>query len=181
MPAISDREGGDADEERTLAVIASPAINPGWLRWFRPGDSAMPARYYLQKSVNEKLKTRVSPKLLWNVRRNRPHDLALYFVPENLLGAIWLELAEVINGNKPLRQCAACKTWIVISTEGVGNRSNRFTCSNACRMKIYYQRKLEARRLRQQGLSVKQIAKSLGANAERVRLWVGPKGTGLPR
>jgi hypothetical protein len=168
----------ETGDQRTLATIASSTQNSEWLRWFRAGDCIMPARYYLQKVVNEKLKNRVSPKLLWNVARNRPLDLALYFVPENLLGVAWLQFAEVINGNKPIRQCAACKGWIVISTEGTGNRSNRSTCSNACRMKVYYGRQLKARELSERGLSIKQIAKSLRADEQSVHSWVGSKNSG---
>ena len=164
-----DPEIGDL---RTLARIATPLENSEWLKRFRAGDCIMPARYYLQKTINEQLKNRVSPKLLWNVQRNRPHDLALYFVPENLLGVAWLQFAEVINGNKPIRQCAACKSWIVVSTEGAGKRSNRSTCSNACRMKVYYDRQLKARELRDESLSVKQIAKSLGTTEKSVRSWL---------
>jgi hypothetical protein len=176
--ANSFGEEADTGELRTLAVIASRAHNSEWLRWFRAGECAMPARYYLQQSVNEKLRNRVSPKLLWNVPRSRPQDLALYLVSDNLLGAVWLQFAELINGNKPLRRCAACQSWIVISTEGTGRRSNRSTCSNACRMKIYEQRKKEAQRLRQQGLSAREIARLLRADQERVRKWIAATRTG---
>ena len=170
MPSGGSADTNAADKQRL--VIASTLINPEWLKLFRYGDREMATRYYLQSWVNEKLKHRVSPKLLWNVRHNRPHDLALYFVPEDLLGAVWLQFAEVINGNRPLRQCATCKTWIVISPEGIGKRSNRFTCSNACRMKVYYGRQMEARRLDRLGLSIREIAKILKADHQRVRQWV---------
>jgi hypothetical protein len=123
----------------------------------------MPARYYLQRIVNQHLKSAASPQLRWNVKRHRPHDLALFFVPGNLLGLMWLQLAEAINGNRQYRRCAGCKTWIVISRATVGSRSSRFTCSNACRMKVCYGRKLEARRLHQQGLGVAEIAARLKA------------------
>ena len=91
----------------------------------------MPAKYYLQKTVNENLRNRVSPQLLWNVRRNRPRGLALFFVPQSLIGLMWLQLAQAVNGNKQYRQCLACKTWMLISRETAGKRSSRFSCSNA--------------------------------------------------
>lgn len=40
----------------------------------------------------------------------------------------------------------------------------RFTCSNACRMELYYRRKIEAHQLRGQGLTLKEIANSLHVN-----------------
>jgi hypothetical protein len=165
-------ENNGEDAFRTIAAIASEALNPEWLKLFRVGDCLMPAKYYLQKVVNQHLKTRVSPQLLWNVRSNRRDNLSLFFVPRNLLGLMWLQLAEAINGNRQYRQCVACKTWMVISHEGVGSRSSRFTCSDACRMKVYYGRKVEARRLHQQGLSVREIAQRLSAAQQKVRGWV---------
>jgi hypothetical protein len=133
----------DDDTLRSIAVIASTRLNSEWLKLFRVGDCQMPGKYYLQKTVNEHLKNRVSPHLLWNVRRNRPHSLGLFFVPENLLGLMWLQLAQAINGNKQYRQCLACKTGMLLSRETEGNRSSRFTCS--CRMKVYTAAKPGAR------------------------------------
>ena len=158
---------------RTLALIASAGINSEWLKYFRPGDCLMPAKYFLQRIVNEHLKGMTSPRLLWNVRRGRPHDLALFFVPENLLGVMWLQLAEAINGNRRYKRCPGCRTWIVISHESIGSRSGRSTCSNACRMKLYYGRKLEARQLQQAGLTLDQIARRLKADRKSVRNWIG--------
>jgi len=153
-------------------VIASAELNSEWLKLFRVGDCLMPAKYYLQKTVNENLRNRVSPQLLWNVRRNRPHGLALFFVPQSLIGLMWLQLAQAVNGNKQYRQCLACKTWMLISRETAGKRSSRFSCSNACRMKVYYGRIVQARDLRRQGLSVRQIAGRLTADEQAVRRWI---------
>jgi len=166
------RTDDKTDDLRTFAVIASKTHNPEWLRCFRVDDCLMPAKYYLQRNVNQQLKTRVSPQLLGNVRRNRPDTLALFFVPQSLLGLMWLQLAEAVNGNRGYRQCSACKTWMVISPEGSGQRSSRFTCSNACRMKVYYGRIVEAQRLAQQGRSIPEIAQRLNTTHEKVRGWI---------
>ena len=40
-------------------------------------------------------------------------------------------------------------------------------------MKVYYGRIVQARDLRRQGLSVRQIADRLGADAQAVRSWIG--------
>jgi hypothetical protein len=157
---------------RELAVVASRLISPQWLKLFRPGDRILPARYYLQKTVNEALLNRVSPRLLWNVKRGRPRNLGLYFVPTNLLGVMWLQFAEAIVGTRSFRQCSACKTWIVISRAEEGSRSSRLTCSTACRMRLYYRRQSEARRLRGKGIPVTEIARRLSAKPEKVRRWI---------
>jgi hypothetical protein len=173
-PAPSRRLADDdiKDELRTIAVIASRRLNSEWLRLFRIGDCLVPARYYLQHVVNQHLTGATSPQLRWNVKRHRPHGLALFFVPRNLLGVMWLQLAEAINGNRQYRRCAGCRTWIVISRAAVGSRSSRITCSNACRMKVYYGRKLEARRLHHKGLAVTEIAARLKAGRLTVRGWI---------
>ena len=157
---------------REIAVIASQLISPEWLKFFRGGDRILPARYYLQKTVNEVLLNQVSPRLLWNVKRGHPRSLGLYFVPTNLLGLMWLQLAEAIVGTRSFRQCTACKTWIVISRAKEGSRSSRFTCSTACRMRLYYRRQTEARRLRGKGIPVTEIARRLSAKPEKVRRWI---------
>jgi transposase-like protein len=162
----------DDNTRRSIAVIASAQSNPQWLKLFRVGDCLMPAKYYLQKTVNEHLRNRVSPQLLWNVRRSRPHSLALFFVPLSLIGLMWLQLAQAVNGNQQYRQCLACKTWMLISREAAGNRSSRFSCSNACRMKVYYSRIIQARNLSRQGLSIRQIAGRLAADKQAVRRWI---------
>jgi hypothetical protein len=157
---------------REIAVIASQLISPEWLKLFRGGDRILPARYHLQKTVNEALLNRVSPRLLWNVKRGRPKNLGLYFVPTNLLGVMWLQFAEAIVGTRSFRQCSACKTWIVISRAEEGSRSSRFTCSTACRMRLYYRRQTEARRLFGKGIPVTEIARRLSAKPEKVRRWI---------
>jgi hypothetical protein len=157
---------------REIAVIASQRTSPEWLKFFRSGDRILPARYYLQKTVNEALLNRVSPRLLWNVKRGLPRSLGLYFVPTNLLGLMWLQFAEAIVGTRSFRQCSACKTWIVISRAKEGSRSSRFTCSTACRMRLYYQRQADARRLRGKGIPVTEIARRLSAKPEKVRRWI---------
>ena len=163
--------GNREDDLRTLAVIASKAHNPEWLRFFHAGDCVRPAQYYLQKIVNERLKTHVSPQLLWNLKGDRPDKLGLFFAPQSLLGLMWFQLAEAINGNRTYRQCSTCKTWMVISPESVGKRSSRLTCSDACRMKVYYGRMVKARHLARQGLSAPEIARKLGTTSDTVHGW----------
>jgi hypothetical protein len=159
----------DDDTRRSFAVIASARLNSEWLKLFRVGDCLMPAKYYLQKTVNDNLRNRVSPQLLWNVRRSRPDGLALFFVPQSLIGLMWLQLAQAVNGNRQYRRCLACKTWRLISRETAGKRSSGFSCSNAGRIKVYHGRIVQARGLRRQRLSVRQIADRLTADEQAVR------------
>ncbi len=164
-----------SSDEISLVVLARRLYRNRSLDGFSAGDSLTAAKHYLRELVSGRMRGRVSPELRWDYKANRPHSLVLQFVPTDLLGAMWLQLAEALNGGKGYRQCRGCKNWILISREDAGNRSSRQTCSNACRMKVYGERKDEARRLRDAGLSPAQVAKNLGTNVGTIEGWLRHK------
>jgi hypothetical protein len=152
----------------THATIASREINPHLLDRFRPGDVTMPARIYLQEVVNGSLDEFVAPRLLWTDREK----MGLFIVPSTLIGCLWVQLAKAIAESCKFRICEGCGKPMLVAPEGSGYRTNRRTCSNACRIRLYSRRKLEARQLRNQGLSVREIAKRLDTEIERVKRWI---------
>lgn len=130
-------EAGDKILYRTpgrCAVIASTRVSPELLERFSPPDVVGPAKAHVQKVVNQHLKGRVSPRLLWASAVPR---LGLHFVPSNLIGALWLQFARAIDGEKEYRRCQVCPRFIEISLEPTGSRTDRKYCSDACRMKEY--------------------------------------------
>ena len=98
----------------------------------------------LRRLITKTLKGRVSPRLLWDARSR----LGLYVVPENLLGAMWLQLARAVNWQKKYERCEGpgCGKVIEISLDESGNRADCQYCSGACRQKAYRQRKREGAR-----------------------------------
>jgi hypothetical protein len=133
----------------------------------------MPARIYLQEVVNRKLKKFVDPRLLWeSPDRNK---LVFYIVPDTLIGCLWLQLATALAEFRKFRLCEGCRKPMLIAPEGSGYRSNRKTCSNACRIRVYERRKVEARRLRGEKLSVREIAKRLDTGVEQVKGWIAER------
>jgi hypothetical protein len=164
------------------AVIASPEVRPEILKRFKPGDALGPAQHYLQSLINKALEGLVSPKLLWNSSRRggavtdgAGRTLDLFFVPRSLLGYLWLQLAEAVAEQKTFRRCKVCSTWILIAARAEGSRTNRLTCSNTCRMRLYQERMREAARLFAKGRTVAEVARRLGADSSRVRKWVRTK------
>ncbi len=153
--------------ERGGHVIASPEVHPELLERFRPGDLVQPALCQIQRVMNEQIKGRVSPRLLWEVDRTR---LGLYIHPASLLGALWLQFASAVDGQKEYRQCQECKTWFELSPEVA--RTNRHYCSNACRSRAYRQRQENALELDRKHTSIEEIAKILGTNARTVTHWI---------
>jgi hypothetical protein len=154
------------------ATIASPS-DTELLKRFRTGDVVMPARIYLQKVVNARLHEQVAPRILW-ISPERV-KMGLYIVPDSLIGCLWLQLATALAEFNKFQLCEECGKPMLVAPEGSGFRSNRKTCSNACRIRVYAGRKAEARRLREQKLTVREIAKRLDTGVEQVKRWIAKR------
>ena len=157
----------------THVTIASKQMNPDLLNRFRPGDVEIPARLYLQEVINKHLAKLVAPRLLWTIPDRK--KMGLFIVPGSLIGCLWLQLAGAIAEVRKFRTCEGCGKPMLVASEGSGFRTNRRTCSDACRTRLYARRKLEARRLRSEKLPLQQIAKRLGAGVEQVKRWIAER------
>jgi len=151
--------------------IASAGYKNHLLAQFRRGDAVMPAKMYLQELINDRLspwgspESSTRPRLLWSRDRQR---MNLYIVPFDLIGFFWLGLARAIDGSRHFRRCAGCSQYMSVAREGTGNRSNRKSCSDACRTRFHTRRKL-ARDLRKDGKSPQAIAKQLNLDIKDVK------------
>lgn len=156
----------------THATIAAPEINSHLLERFQYGDVLKPARLYLQEVVNRSLAKLVAPQLLWKAPDR--NEMGLYMVPNNLIGCLWLQLADAIAGFQKFRLCEneSCRKPMLVAAEGSGYRTNRKTCSNACRIKLYSNRKLEVRQLRDKKVSLREIAKRLDTEVDQIKRWI---------
>jgi hypothetical protein len=105
---------------------------------FTPGNVLVPAAFLVQRWINQKLRGVTSPQVLYDPKRGRR---VLHIVPQTLLGAMWLQFAQTIDGNRQFRGCKECSRWIEISTDDNGYRINRQFCSDACKSKDYRKRK----------------------------------------
>ncbi len=133
-------------------------------------DPFLQARTLLRDLINIQLPRRVS---LWMQVDPRDDSMGLRIVPNDLLGAMWLQFARAVAGNRRYRQCDACGLWFEVSPEQ--NRTNRRFCSTACRSKFYRRKKELARELRAEGLSVEDIATRLDSDTGTVGGWIGLK------
>jgi hypothetical protein len=161
--------------------IAGPRFQEHWLNTFQQGDVVLPALVNVMGRVNARLRDQgsmpgsagVAPELVYDERSGR---LRLHIIPGNLLGAIWLQFAQAINGNKEYRQCAGCGKWFELSPDTA--RTSRFHCSDACRSRAYRERRERARVMRAQGKGIKAIAGELDSDVETVKNWVFKKRKG---
>jgi hypothetical protein len=150
--------------------VLSRDTNPELLAGARPGDLVLPAKVFVQKSLNLVLNVSASSQMVWSRERAAP---VLQWLPRHLFGAMCLQLALAVSEGKEYRRCSVCGKWFELAPDV--NRKSRLTCSSSCRNKLYRERQDEARRLHAAGKTAKQIAKTLRADPEAVARWVEDK------
>jgi hypothetical protein len=112
---------------------------------FPPGDLVMPAMYIVQRRINEHLSEySVTPKLLWN---RKVGELVLRLSASSLIGAIWLQFAKAVEGNKEYRQCqnARCRRWIEVGGNRTARSDKKF-CSPSCKSDAHRRKSEQASR-----------------------------------
>lgn len=119
--------GGEVVKSRAdFIAIKGDAIWPCLPR----GDMIQAARFLLQKLVNEALSRHVTSRMLFS-----GSSLRLYTTPSGLVGALWLQLAQAIDGDATFSRCSVCADWFRPS------RSDQKFCSPACKQADYRKRK----------------------------------------
>lgn len=116
-------------------VVVETIAEDAALELFTPGDVKGPTLWHIQRVINDHLSGRVSPRLLWNRDEERPR---LRFRPASLIGVLWLQFAQAVDGGKTYRQCESCGKWFELSPDVA--RKHRIYCSDACRTRAYRKR-----------------------------------------
>ena len=165
-----------------IQIIASKRRRPLLLKQFTPGDLIAPAKSLVQDWTNQGMDGQVSPRLLQvlppqETELKEFHRLGMYIVPQSLIGALWLQLALAIDGNKEYRKCenGQCSELIEISLDPSGRRVDRVFCSPRCKMQVQRDKEKEAISLFHQGWSYPRIAKKLGSKPSIIEGWVKKK------
>jgi len=117
------------------ATVATDDENGAILSRWRIHDVVDPAKYYVLKELNEKLKEHVAPKVFLPEDKNAtPHKI--YLVPDSLLAALWVLFLMEVTGRTRVRRCDNCGNWKEL-------KYNRpvFYCSIACKQAAYRKRK----------------------------------------
>jgi hypothetical protein len=98
-----------------------------------PNDLRTPALICLKRWMDRPLKNHVGSKLILNSREKK---LEYTYAPRNLLGALWLQVSELVTGVVEIHYCRECGEPILIKKGGVGERQGRSDnelCGARCR------------------------------------------------
>jgi hypothetical protein len=101
---------------------------PGW-----PSGPVQWAMLHLHGWVNEQLGLHAKLRLRWAPSTPEKMPLRLGVVPETLLGGMWWQLAQAIDGGLRYERCAFCGQWFHVKPRG--NRQNTRFCRTYCRVK----------------------------------------------
>lgn len=153
---------------RPIATRYQQLVEPV-LDLFQPGDIVMPALFLVQRWINKQIKDHVSPRLVYHTDLRKQ---VLRFVPESLLGALWLQFSQAIDADKEYRSCKQCGKWFEIALEGDGRTKRRLFCSDPCKSKDYRERRSRARQMRSEGKSIRTIVKELQTDGETIKEWL---------
>jgi hypothetical protein len=107
-----------------------------------------------------------------SISRDKPYPI-FQSTPADLQGALFLQFAMAIHGNKNYRKCAVCGKWMELVPPAT--RITRQTCSNACRQQLYRQRFDRAREMASKGKSPREIAAKLETDLATVKRWLKKK------
>ncbi|MEM7412925.1 MAG: hypothetical protein AAF430_22025 [Myxococcota bacterium] len=92
----------------------------------------------------------------------------------SLLGLIWLEFAYSLDIERVEKRCLVCNDVFIVDNRRKTRRSREY-CSEKCRMAAYRERKREAVKLAQRGMTPAKIAKKLDSDTKTVQGWLKGK------
>jgi hypothetical protein len=119
------------DEGEVIDVIASEEERPQQFALLQKANLREILRYYLARSINERLAAhRVKVQLFPDSPSER---VGLRIVPETLIGFLWLQFAKAVEGGRSYRRCEDCSKWFEFG--GQSSRSDKRFCSDTCRVR----------------------------------------------
>jgi hypothetical protein len=96
----------------------------------------------------------------------------LRIAPLTLLGAMWLQLALSLVGDKRFVACKFCRRFFEISTAATGFRSHREFCTDICKTNDYRRRKRIVLEMAEKGKSIRDIVAATDTKSSTIRAWV---------
>jgi hypothetical protein len=141
-------------------------------RMYQEGDLVMPAKMFVQRTVNAFLRGHVSGELVYDLDVGRH---ATELVPDALVSALWLQFAQAIAEDRQFRACKQCGKWFQVYRDEDRRTGRKEFCQDACKSRDYRLRRERARRLKGEGKRVPEIARDLGTDVVTVKKWLSKR------
>jgi len=135
-----DRVIARSDDGSWETICRADIGDPRMWSKLKHGDLLDPTMLFLQRNINKQLIEFPSQsRLLWDNGRS-----FLFVEPTNLIGALWLQFAQAVDGDREYRVCEQCREWFEIGgakkKDGAGvdhHRTDSRFCRPACKQKAY--------------------------------------------
>jgi hypothetical protein len=127
--SVRYHSGSKARSDWMEEWIAANTHHPELLAKLQYPDLVQPAWHQLQRLVNRHLAEFAScPQLEWD-----NGNLYVFIQPRSLIGAMWLQFALAVDGDRKYRVCPGCGRWFEVG--GGQRRTDAETCSVTCRQR----------------------------------------------
>lgn len=141
-------DNGDLDARinfhsgKVASIQRSQTLYDGSTELIKWGDMRSALIYYLGKEINRHLSQTTQTALMYINNKFKPAhlwDQGCFIKPTSLVGVMWYQLADEIQGGRTAYSCQTCKTSFVRMVKPRANPPKY--CSNACRQKALRHRK----------------------------------------
>jgi hypothetical protein len=134
---------------------------------------------FVMDAVDQHLEeTGVKMTMKWDATRR---SARFYVAPTSLLAAMWVQFAEAISEQKDYERCRLCGKPFEVSTAQEGARTNRRFCSDEHKNQFHYRKRIEARKLRDEGATLKDIATQFEVTVPAVKKWLADASGTRPK
>lgn len=103
-----------------------------------PRNYSEAAYHFISYVVNYHIKDSLTTEIFVNPT-NTSTDMIVR--PNNLLSALWLQLAHAVSRNLEFKQCAACSTFFEVKSKK--RRFEKIYCSDRCRKRVAARKRRE--------------------------------------
>src|SRR5262249_44706185 len=106
--------------------------------WFtlQTGAAAPDAQQVVSQALASNLSRRVVPEVVPGPANK---GMVFHLRPASLLGAMWLQFADAVTGNKTVKPCETCGQWFVVAPRQ--RRADAKYCRDACKSAAFRARK----------------------------------------
>ncbi len=165
----------ESRDEKTIAEFKEILSNPDAPLAVRKQmhldktDPTMTLLGQIQRFTDHRLQQHVYARFLFPGNQAK---LNLVLQPQSLLGALWLQFANAVDGRKKFQWCDTCRLPFEVSREILGRRRSARFCSTRCRVAQYRSRIERAKALNAEGRPLKEIAGELRTSLRTLRGWL---------